>query len=228
MFTSANVSNLEAEKNECLIIIFYIWTCVWCFRVYRALMYTSTQLILKPPWDRWDTYYLPAFYSCPLSSCCCVFLWLHTSLPESRHALLPLLCLIFRLANSQSAPENQCNCSFFWNPLDTPVWFRRLLLCCFCNLCRYSSDHIWLWSSFCLSVSLPGCALTWLHCSVFIYLSLSHSTTQCWKHKCASFMGRGNWYSWNCVLFKVMYLGGTEAELLNLWCWSPSSVAFLW
>ena len=129
MFTSANVSNLEAgKKNECLIIIFYIWTCVWCFRVYRALsMYTSTQLIPETTLgDRWDTYYLPAFYSCPLSSCCCVFLWLHTC--SSWVPACPLTPPLSHFSSSQFPVDlkNQCNCRLFWNPLDTLVWFRRL------------------------------------------------------------------------------------------------------
>lgn len=129
MFTSANVSNLEKEKKkECLIIIFHIWTCVWCFRVYRALsMYTSTPLIPETTLgDRWDTYYLPAFYSCPLLSCCCVVCDFTRVLPESWHALLPLLCLLFHLANSQLTWKINVTVASFeilWTP---PVWFRRL------------------------------------------------------------------------------------------------------
>lgn len=146
MFTSANVSNLEGEKNECLIIIFYIGTCVWCFTVYKALsMYTSTPLILKTTLGgRWDPCYLPAICNSPLLSCCFASLGFHTC--SSWVLECPLLPppSILHLVNSQSTLKISATAASFqilWKP---PVWCRRFPSVLFLCSTQCSTDHMLL------------------------------------------------------------------------------------
>lgn len=132
MFTSANVSNLEGEKNECLIIIFYIGTCVWCFTVYKALsMYTSTPLILKTTLGgRWDPCYLPAICntrSCPAG----LRLWDFTrALPEAWNVLSSLLSPILHLVNSQSTLKISATAASS-NPLEASSPIQMVSFCAF-------------------------------------------------------------------------------------------------
>lgn len=130
--------------------------------MYGALEFTEHFLCihplnwsLKPPWEIDGTHIIFQHFTVAHSRhavvCFCDFTRV---LPESRHALLPLLCLIFRLANSQSTWKINVTVASFeilWTPQsDLGV----SLLCCFCNLCSiaviiFNYDHL-----FCLSVSL--------------------------------------------------------------------------
>lgn len=156
MFTSANVSNLKEKKKECLIIIFYVWTRVWCFTVYKALpVYTSTQRSLKPPWEVGGTQIifqqLVIPCSCHAVSCLCDFT---CALPKSWNVVFSSPCLIFHPVNSWSALKISvaaASSQILWKP---PVWCRCFPSVCFLYLVQCSTDHMPLsWSVCFLSLT---------------------------------------------------------------------------
>lgn len=154
------------KKNECLIIIFYIWTCVWCFTVYKALsVYTSTQPILETTvGGRQDTYYIifqqfVLAHFCHAVSCLCDshMLFLSPGTPSS-----PSSVSSFHLANSQSTLKIDTIATFFFKSpgILHSEWDVSLLHVC--TICSVAMITIyWTRLLACLSLSL-GCVLTHL------------------------------------------------------------------